>query len=372
MHRLSVISDAIGRIRGKNREILICASLGFVVAVILLGSLIMHKNASLSNNDVVEIFYNNQGGGNSQIDPSIDTFGTGSQTISGQPAASATDTITASPNSEPVSTPEPTVSPTPAPTVHPTPSPTPTPVDFDELINFYQLEADHYYSDYGYSSNHYEYTDDELYMLAQLIYGEARGESSKGKIAVGNVVMNRVLARGYPGDTVEAVITASSQFTGYSSSIKPDSACIFAAKEVLDKEVWVIPQNVYFFHSDLPVGEDWSSHKYYTQIDNQCFYTENYSGRNRNEKIPPALFQRVYKWPQYGCKPGERVYRIQYMLNKLGYDVKADRYFGKTTKEALIKFQVNSKIKADGVAGPTTIKALIKAYGENEYCAKFL
>jgi hypothetical protein len=209
-------------------------------------------------------------------------------------------------------------------------------------------------------------------MLAQLIYGEARGESTKGKIAVGNVVLNRVLARGFPGSTIEAVIKASGQFTGYSSSIRPNSACKSAARQILEKEVWVIPQNVYYFNSDRPAGENWGSHKFYEQIDGHCFYTESYSGRNRNGKIPPELFERTFKWPQYGCKPGDRVYRIQYMLNKLGYDVKADKYFGKTTTEALMEFQTAAKLKADGVAGPSTIKALIKAYGEQKYSGKFL
>ncbi len=362
------ISDAIRKILRRNRGLSLCVSLGLVFAVILLLSLLIHNNASVSSHEVVEIS-NDPGGVNAQ-DPSMGTLDTQSQTVSGQSIASATDMIlvTVPPTSTPTPTPKPT--PTPAPT--PTPTPTPTPIDFDALINFYKLEADQYYNDCGYSTNRYEYTDDELNMLAQLIYGEARGESLKGKIAVGNVVMNRVLSRGYPGDTIEAVITAPGQFTGYSSSIKPDSACIFAAREVFDKEVWVIPQNVYFFHSDQTSGEDWGSHNFYTEIGNHCFYTENYSGRNRNGKIPPALYQRAYKWPQYGCEPGKRVYRIQYMLNKLGYDVKADSYFGKTTKEALIAFQTKKKMKADGVAGPMTLKALIKAFGENEYCTKFL
>jgi len=266
----------------------------------------------------------------------------------------------------------PEISPTPEPSTSPLQStPSPTPVDFDDLIGFYMLEADRYYSEEGFSSNHYAYTKEELYMLAQVITGEARGEKTKGKIAVANVVMNRVLSRGYPGDTIEAVITAPGQFSGYSKSIKPTSASMYAARQVLDKEVWVIPQNVYFFNSSKPSGEDWGGHTYYTAIGGHCFYTENYRGRNRSEDIPPALYERAYTWPQFGCEPGKRVYRIQYMLNKLGYDVKADSYFGKTTKEAVIAFQTEHKMKADGIAGPSTIKALIKAYGESAYCAKF-
>jgi len=321
----------------------------------LLLGLRWRQNADASARDVVQITTDRQGGITS-ASPNED-FVTGFLLTPEQLKESKTAeiTTTAPPDNMPSTTLQPPVSPTPEPTLRPTPSP--TPADFDRLIEFYQLTADHYYNDYGYSSNHYEYTDEELHILAQLIYGEARGESSKGKIAVANVVMNRVLSRGYPGDTIEDVIAASGQFTGYSASIMPNTACISAARQVLDEEVWVIPQHVYFFNStpSLSDGENWGTHKYYTRIGVHAFYTENYSGRNRNGEIPPALYERVYKWPRYGCEPGQRVYRIQYMLNKLGYDVKVDSYFGKTTEEAVAAFQAKKKLKADGVAGQSTI-----------------
>ncbi len=365
-------TDAFNRFGGtwkRHRGLFLCTGIGFIFVVLLLLGLRWRQNADASTRDVVQITTDMQGRVTSESQN--EDYYTGVLFTPEKPTEpeSAEITVTAAPTNSPSFTLQPTASPTPEPKNQPTPSPTPP--DFDSLIRFYKLEADRYYNDYGYSSNQYAYTDDELYMLAQLIYGEARGESSEGKIAVANVVMNRVLSRGYPGNTINAVITASGQFTGYSSSIRTDSACISTARQVLDKEVWVIPQNVYFFQSDKPAGEDWGSHKYYAQIGGHCFYTESYRGRNRNGEIPPALYERVYKWPQYGCEPGQRVYRIQYMLNKLGYDVKADSYFGKTTEEAVVAFQTKKKLKADGVAGPSTIKALIKAYGLNEYSNKF-
>lgn len=271
-----------------------------------------------------------------------------------------------------VDIPVPSVQPTPpAATPQPTPTPTPLP-DLDELVEYYMVEADKYYNEMGYSTNTYKYTEDDLYMLAQVIHGEAKGESYTGQIAVGNVVMNRVLSRSFPGKTIKEVISAPSQFTGYSPTIRPTSSCKSAAAMVLKKEKWVIPQNVYFFHSNRPENENWGSHKFYKKIGDHCFYTESYSGRNRNGLIPPQLFDRTFKWPQFGCKPDNRVHRIQYMLNKLGYDVKADSYFGLTTKEALMEFQLDKKIKSDGVAGPATIKALIKAFGIEQYVKKYI
>ena len=43
-----------------------------------------------------------------------------------------------------------------------------------------------------------EVTFEETYCMAQNIYYEARGESLKGKQAVGNVVLNRVDHKKYP------------------------------------------------------------------------------------------------------------------------------------------------------------------------------
>lgn len=52
----------------------------------------------------------------------------------------------------------------------------------------------------------------ELDMLAKLIYGEARGESYKGQVAVGAVVMNRVKSEKFP-NTIGQVIFEPRAFT---------------------------------------------------------------------------------------------------------------------------------------------------------------
>ena len=46
---------------------------------------------------------------------------------------------------------------------------------------------------------------DDIRCLAQTIYFEARGEPDTGKLAVGHVVMNRVLDRRFPTDVCEVV-----------------------------------------------------------------------------------------------------------------------------------------------------------------------
>lgn len=234
----------------------------------------------------------------------------------------------------------------------------------DKILDYFVAAEGPYYNEVGYSSNQYKYTADELHMLAQIIQKEAGGESETGKIAVGNVVINRVL-NGRWGKTIDAVKGGFA----YSPDIVPKQAAVNAAKAVLDDEVWKVPQNTYFFKTS---GGDWRTFKFYKQIGNHYFYTENYSGRYNGEGVPPALFDRTYKYAQYGCKPENRVYRIQVMLKSLGYSVGTDKYFGLSTKEALIQFQKDAKLKADGVAGKSTVEKLINKYGFDKYIKEFL
>lgn len=85
------------------------------------------------------------------------------------------------------------------------------------------------------------YGSDDLYWLSRIIEAEAGGEPFVGKIAVGNVVMERTLAPEFP-DTVEEVIfdrRYGVQFTpAYSGSIynSPSADSIIAAKLALEGE----------------------------------------------------------------------------------------------------------------------------------------
>ncbi len=59
-------------------------------------------------------------------------------------------------------------------------------------------------------------SEDDVALLAALIYCEAGGESREGKVAVGAVVVNRVKSSSYP-NTISGVIYQSGQFTPASS-----------------------------------------------------------------------------------------------------------------------------------------------------------
>jgi len=273
----------------------------------------------------------------------------------------------------------PSVSPEPSASASPSPKPSEKPKepkkttkkpkakapDIDKLVAAFEVKSKDYYNDKSYSSNHYEYTSKELKMLAIIIYREARNQPYSCQVAVGNVVMNRVLSPGYPGSTIEAVVTRKNQFA-WKASVTPNSECYRVARDILDYEVWTVPQNTYFFRANKSKS-DWGSHEYYKHLGNTAFYQANYSGRYRGDTVPPALFKRTYRWPQYGCKPATRVKKIQKMLKGLGYKVSTDGYFGIDTEKALMKFQKSRGLKADGVAGQSTLKALIRKYSVEKY-----
>ena len=75
-------------------------------------------------------------------------------------------------------------------------------------------------------------TDIEL--LARLIYGEARGESPLGKLAVAHVVLNRVGKRSWYGRTIREVILKPWQFSAFNDNWPGvDDSCLTVAELVL-------------------------------------------------------------------------------------------------------------------------------------------
>lgn len=84
------------------------------------------------------------------------------------------------------------------------------------------------------------FAEGDRYLLANLIYCEAGGESYTGQVAVGSVVINRVLSSVYP-DTVTGVIYQSGQFSPVASGRlalaladgRATASCYQAADEVM-------------------------------------------------------------------------------------------------------------------------------------------
>ncbi|MCR4815283.1 MAG: cell wall hydrolase [Lachnospiraceae bacterium] len=84
------------------------------------------------------------------------------------------------------------------------------------------------------------FEDGDRYLLANLIYCEAGGEPYEGKLAVGAVVINRVLSSRYPG-TISGVIYQSAQFSPVASGRlalalaedRANAACYEAADQAM-------------------------------------------------------------------------------------------------------------------------------------------
>ncbi|MFB2978534.1 peptidoglycan-binding protein [Microseira sp. BLCC-F43] len=55
---------------------------------------------------------------------------------------------------------------------------------------------------------------------------------------------------------------------------------------------------------------------------------------------------------------GEDVRELQIALNKVGFNLEVDGYFGPTTDEAVRKFQTDKGLVVDGIVGQATLEAL--------------
>lgn len=92
------------------------------------------------------------------------------------------------------------------------------------------------------------YDADILYWLSHIIYAESGNQSMSGKIAVGNVVMNRLASPMFP-NTIKGVLFQKNQFSpAMSGSIyrDPNAGSVVAAKLVMDGAV--VLENALFFN----------------------------------------------------------------------------------------------------------------------------
>lgn len=92
------------------------------------------------------------------------------------------------------------------------------------------------------------YDAEILYWLSRIIYSESGNQSLMGRIAVGNVVMNRLESPLFP-NTIKGVLFQKNQFSpAMSGSIyrEPNAGSVVAAKLVMDGAVVV--ENALFFN----------------------------------------------------------------------------------------------------------------------------
>lgn len=103
------------------------------------------------------------------------------------------------------------------------------------------------------------YTQEDFQNLCRIIEAEAGIETIQGKIAVGNVIINRVLDERFPNSITE-VVFAKNQFSPVSNgSIYniPSEDSIKAAKLVLEGETTPESKNAVFFWADYVNKNNW-------------------------------------------------------------------------------------------------------------------
>ena len=104
-------------------------------------------------------------------------------------------------------------------------------------------------------------TQDDLYWLSRIISAESAGEPEEGKIAVGNVVLNRVKSPDFP-NTVYGVIfdeKYGTQFTPVASGTvycEPTAESVDAAKRCLAGEKCA-ENCLYFFNPKISTAQKW-------------------------------------------------------------------------------------------------------------------
>lgn len=115
------------------------------------------------------------------------------------------------------------------------------------------------------------YDADELFWLSRIIYSESGNQILEGKIAVGNVVMNRVSSREFP-NTLYDVLNQKNQFVSTSVLKKrtPNAESVVAAKLVLEG-VEVLPTALFFNAKGLSSYAS-RNRPYVATIGNHAFY----------------------------------------------------------------------------------------------------
>ena len=99
--------------------------------------------------------------------------------------------------------------------------------------------------------------DNDLYLLARLVYGEARGEPYKGQVAVAAVVLNRVESSEFP-NSVSGVIYQSGAFDVVADgqiNLSPDETAIKAARDAMNG--WDPTGGCLFYYNPATSTNQW-------------------------------------------------------------------------------------------------------------------
>ena len=146
------------------------------------------------------------------------------------------------------------------------------------------------------------YSDEEVYLTAQLVHHEAHNQAYNGKVAVAEVVLNRVQSSLFP-DKVNDVIFQNGQFSSLRrlKNINPTELELRIAYNVLNGSLRVLnDKNVMYFRNpkitsgiSASTKKDWGNLEYATYIGEHAFYSQESSEDDKKEsifdKLPSSL-----------------------------------------------------------------------------------
>ncbi len=121
------------------------------------------------------------------------------------------------------------------------------------------------------------YTEDELYWLSKIVSAESAGEINSGKVAVANVILNRVESDEFP-DTIYGVIFDNKYGVQFTPTIDgaiyktPTTESVTAAKRALLGED--VSRDCLYFLNPKTATNSWiiKNRKFYRTIGNHDFY----------------------------------------------------------------------------------------------------
>ena len=102
-----------------------------------------------------------------------------------------------------------------------------------------------------------KFSDADVQLLARLIYGEARGESYVGQVAVGAVVMNRIKSASFP-NTMSGVIYQSYAFTAVDDgqiNLTPNATAKKAAQDAING--WDPSYGALYYYNPATATSQW-------------------------------------------------------------------------------------------------------------------
>ena len=134
------------------------------------------------------------------------------------------------------------------------------------------------------NTNSDAYSDEEVYLAAQLVHHEAHNQTYNGKVAVAEVVLNRVKSSLFPNN-IKDVIFQSGQFTNSRrlSNINPTDLELKIAYNVLNGSLRTLnDEDIMYFRNpkmtsgiSAAVDKNWGKLDYVTHIGDHAFYSQD-------------------------------------------------------------------------------------------------